>query len=124
MFRTQPGSGSECVISPVGTRLQLNCSVVKGYSIHQWSVHLPGTPRAVDTNDRLLEFLMEHGITVQNLGTQTSEFIFSGRENNSQTIVRCIAVDDNNPSITFPSEPVEVIIYSEYKLVAMRSIKI
>ncbi len=112
---TEPGPGR--ILSPAGTRLQLNCSVTEGIVL-RWGIQLPDLPDGslpVETDRAGAEaFLMERGITFQNLGTPVSELIFNGDERNSHSIVRCQATMDIDSHISFSSDQAEVIIYGRY----------
>ncbi len=107
---TEPGPGR--ILSPAGTRLQLNCSVIEGYVVSRWEIQLPDLPGGsdpVETGQDTETILMERGITFQNLGTPVSELIFNGDQRNSHSIVTCQAkADAINRSA---SDPAEVIIY-------------
>ncbi len=111
MFQEQPGSGR--VVSPVGTQIQLNCSVMDGYNARSWSVRFPESPDVVVDARAELELLRNRGITFRNLGTQMSQIIISGQLGNSQTTVRCVAANDTNAAVRCESEPVQVVIYGK-----------
>ncbi len=100
-----PGPGR--ILSPAGTRLQLNCSVIEGYIVLRWEIQLPDLPDgsdSVETDRARAKALMEHGITFQNLSTPVSELIFKDERNSHSIAAR------DNTLIRFSSDQAEVII--------------
>lgn len=57
-------------MSPVGTHIELNCSVVEGYNVRSWGIQLPESPDVIVDARAELDKLRNRGITFRNLGTQ------------------------------------------------------
>ena len=102
-------------MSPAGSEFQLSCSVFEGYYI-SWALQILGRSSVEISNatvGSLGEALKDRGITVQNLGTQMSEIIFSGQLHDRESMVACVAVDVDDAFSRFRTEPVTTIIYGK-----------
>ena len=112
VFLSQPGPRH--ILSPAGMQFQLDCSVTPGNNGIQWSVFLPDKTTALLTDTgNTVEILMQRGIIVLGVGTQSSAFVFTGRESNSPAVVRCIAVNTDDSTDRITGEPVNVTIYGK-----------
>lgn len=87
----QPNS----VIAPIGTRIQLNCSVVQGYGI-DWEIRLNNADPLSTGTPRLIEPLRNLGIEVLQLSSTRSYLVINGTEENSQISVVCKAFQQNS----------------------------
>ena len=105
VFTEQP----EPVLAPIGTQVQLRCSVVEDYGV-RWVVTLPGGG-PISTAE--LEVLRSQGIIVKPLSTTAEESVLTvnGTEGNNGTTIQCLAVLLTDITMRCASEDVQVIFY-------------
>ena len=76
------------MLAPIGTQVQLRCSVVQEYSV-RWIVTIPDGSTFTSLEPDVLESV---GIIPTLLPTQESVLTVNGTENNNGTTIQCIAV--------------------------------
>ena len=101
MFVEHPGS----VVAPVGAQIRLTCSVMDGYVI-RWRVTLPGTSVALAIEDSLVaNRLRDLGIEVlASTNSRNSFLAINGIEENNQTSVTCLALNQADVTMNCESE--------------------
>ena len=103
----EPGPGP--LIAPLGTQVQLTCSVTESYRI-VWRYLPPGVTNselAVDVD----QTLRTRGIIVENTSNTTSHLIVNGTEGNSHSSFTCLAIKRDDPVRRSRSRRVEVVFY-------------
>ena len=105
-----PGS----VVAPVGSQIQLICSVMDGYVI-DWNILPPGTGAALSTgNPRVLSTLRNRGIVVlESTNSRNSFLAVNGTDENNETVVTCVASNENDLIMNCASEPSQLIFYGK-----------
>ena len=105
-FLDQPPSG--LMVSPIGTPLQLNCTVNQE-SRQIWTVRLPGIRDLSSSDSRELPILNARGIQVQVSSPRTSQLVFTGTVE-IQATVWCTALTTSGVTL---GNRVEVRIYGK-----------
>ena len=95
------------MLAPIGTQVQLRCSVVQEYSVI-WTVTRPGSGAISSTEPGVLEYL---GFIPTSITSQESVLTVNGTEDNNGTNIECLADLLTVPGIRCPSEAVQVIFY-------------
>ena len=95
------------MLVPIGTQVQLNCSVVQEYTVI-WLVTRPGNGAISSLELGVLESVE---IIPTSITTQESVLTVNGTENNNGTDIQCLAALLTDPSMRCPSEAVQVIFY-------------
>ena len=95
------------MLAPIGTQVQLRCSVVQGYSV-QWFVTRPGGGAISSLEPGVLESI---GFIPTSVTTQESMLAVNGTEDNSGTDIQCVAVLITDTTTRCPSEAVQVTFY-------------
>ncbi len=110
MFVEEPGPGP--VVSPIGTPIELTCSVNREYAL-RWFVQVSGLDNELGSADRLDTMaLNSRGITVKDGSNSTSShLVINVTQVNSVEYVECGAVLLTNPSTRTRSSRVDVTIF-------------
>ena len=96
------------MLAPIGTQVQLRCSVVQEYSVMIWIVTRPGGAAISSLEPGVLESI---GFIPTSITTQESVLTVNGTENNNGTNIRCQAVLLTDYLMRCASEDVQVIFY-------------
>ncbi len=110
MFVEEPGPGQ--VVSPIGTPIELTCSVNREYAL-RWFVQVLGLNNELASGDSLDTIaLNSRGITVKDGSNSTSShMVINVTQVNSVEYVECEAVLLTNPSTRTRSGRVDVTIF-------------
>ena len=103
VFTEQP----EPVLAPIGTQVQLRCSVVQGYGV-RWVVTRPSGGPISSLELATLESI---GFIPTSTSAQESVLTVNGTENNNGTTIQCLAVLLTDGSMRCPSEDLQVTFY-------------
>ena len=95
------------MLAPIGTQVQLRCSVIQEYSV-RWIVTRPGGAAISSVEPGVLESI---GFIPTSITTQESVLTVNGTEDNNGTDILCQASLLTNPSMRCPSEAVQMIFY-------------
>ena len=105
VFTEEPGPGP-LIAAPLGTQVQLNCSITELYRI-AWRYLPSGVTDGVLAVD-IDQTLRTRGIIVEN---PSSHLIVNGTEGNSQSSFFCLAIKRDDPLRRSQSRRVEVVFY-------------
>ncbi len=110
MFVEEPGPGP--VVSPIGTPIELTCSVNTEYAL-RWRVKISGLDNELASGDSLDAIaLNSRGITVKEGSNSTSShLVINVTQVNSVEYVECEAVLLSNPRTRTRSSRVDVTIF-------------
>ena len=106
VFTETPGPGP--LIAPLGTQVQLTCSITESYRV-LWRYLPPGV-----TDIQLADIdqtLRTRGIKVENPSNTTSHLIVNGTVGNNQSSFVCFAIKRNDSVRRSRSRLVEVVFY-------------
>ncbi len=107
MFVEEPGPGP--VVSPIGTPIELTCSVNTEYAL-RWFVQVLGLDNELASGDSLDTIsLNSRGITVKD--ATSSHLVINVTQVNSVEYVECEAVLLSNPNTRTRSGRVDVTIF-------------
>ena len=108
------------MLAPIGTQVQLRCSVVQEYGVRWTVIPTVGVPISTSESDSVIS-LGSLGIMVvpTSIVEQDSELTFNGTQSNSGTTVVCIAALLTDTSMRCTSEDAIVVFYGMNKLEAI-----
>ena len=119
VFILQPTQG--CDSTEIGSVTELDCQTIDTHH-PEWQVLLPGSAVYLDTGDPVLRdaLFTDHGINVTVVDDESDRFTFStlsviNSVDNNNTIVQCIAVDNESLTSRTRSEKVRLEFWEEGK---------
>ena len=95
------------MLAPIGTQVQLRCSVIQEYSVI-WIVTRPGGAAISSVEPGVLESI---GFIPTSITTQESVLAVNGTEDINGTNIECLAVLITDITMRCSSEDVQVIFY-------------
>ena len=108
VFTEQP----QPVLAPIGTQVQLRCSVIQEYGV-RWTITPSGGSLITTAESDSVAILDSLGLSVEpiSLIAQESVLTVNGTEDNNGTIVVCVATLLSDTSMRCLTEEAQVIFY-------------
>ena len=102
------------MLAPIGSQVQLKCSVIQEYGVRWLVTPSGGSPITTSESDSIvsLEFLGIMAVP-SSITAQESVLTVNGTEGNNGTTVLCIAVLLASTTMRCSSEEVQVIFYGK-----------